>query len=204
MYCRFCGAEVPADSTFCARCGKRLAGEPTGRLVRATHSLRLKTPYPWALVLFSLFVGWVLWPAEPTFDLTTLGFELELQEELSLPDDNLFRQYLSLVVMNRGEEAVRDVPVELQAALSPAEGGEIVSEFRGGRFVLHRGEESFPIVLMLSDEIPAGLRRRFPIDSIVLAPPPREVTYTVAAADSGQPLATLSTRIDLDQGAESP
>lgn len=204
MFCRFCGAHVPDDSQFCAKCGKRLSGEPGSAAARVSKLLWLKTPYPWAVLLFAGFLSWALRPAVDLVDTSGLELELELQAETASPDANIFRQYLSLVVRNAGAETVRDVPVELYAEVVPAEDAEVVTEFRGGQFVIFRDSMPQPVVLVLSDEIAVNERRRFPIDSIVTAHEPSEVTYRVVAEDSGAALTQLSTRVGDDTGDDGP
>ena len=201
MFCRFCGAHIPQDSLFCARCGKRLAGEDTSAPNRLARRLGLKTPYPWAALLFVLFGTWAVWPEPPGPDLTDLEFALELQAESSVSEGGLTRHYLSLVVTNGGLDPVRDIPVELHAAVFPEQPAEIIAEFRGGRFAVLRDGEVLPIVLVLTDEIATGEKRRFPIDSLVTTPSPAEVTYSIVVEGSGEVLATLSTPTGEGAGA---
>jgi hypothetical protein len=128
--------------------------------------------------------------------------ELEVEGQTSTPEENLFRHYLSLVVENRGPEAVRNISVELDASIAPDQPAEMVSDFRGGRFVLLRDGETRPLVLILTDEIAASEKRRFAIDSVVVTGAPAEVTYTVRPEAGGEPLAVLRIPITAE-GAPS-
>ena len=197
MFCRFCGAHIPADSRFCLKCGKRLVADeaPARGWVRW-----LKTPYPWAGLLFLVFAAWALVPGPAPPDPSVLALALELEAESSLPEDSLFRHHLSLVVENRGVEPVSDLPVELRASVTPDQPVEVVSEFRGGRFVVLRDGESHPLILVLADEIAASQKRRFPIDSTVTTQAPAEVTYSILREDTGEVLATLTAPIGAPSG----
>ena len=62
MFCRYCGAAIAADSVFCAKCGKRLLDSANPRMERIVRTLRLKTPYPYFIVLVAAFATWTLWP----------------------------------------------------------------------------------------------------------------------------------------------
>ena len=195
MFCRFCGAQLLINSVFCARCGKQLTAAPVAAESRLASKLRLKTPYPWAALLLVLFFGWALRPDSVAPDFSTIVFELELQAESSAPEEDIFRHYLSLVVENVSGTPIRDIPVELHATVIPEQAVEVVSEFRGGRFVVLHDADARPITLILSDEIAANEKRRFPIDSIVTTRPPAEVTYTLVAEGSSEVLASLSAPI---------
>jgi len=195
MFCRFCGARILEDSLFCSKCGKRLAGDRRSGSDTGGWRVRLKSPYPWAVLLFLAFVVWTVRPDSPGVDPSALALELELEGESSVADANVFRHYLSLVVENRGSGPVGEIPVEFQASIVPDQDAEVVSEFRGGRFVVLRNGQSLPLILILDDEIAPSEKRRFPIDSIVTTAPPAEVTYTVRSEASGEVLASLSAPV---------
>jgi hypothetical protein len=202
MVCRFCGARIPEDSRFCSRCGKGVSAGEGPVASGLVGRLRLKTPYPWAGALFVVFLAWTAWPGESGVDLSTLSLELELEGESGSPEENLFRHYLSLVVENRGTSPVAEIPVELVAAIEPGQPVDLVSEFRGERFVVLRDGEARPLTLILSDEIPASGKRRFPIDSVVTTQAPAEVTYTIRKVSGGEALAEL--RAGIGAGAGDP
>ena len=204
MFCRFCGAQLLANSLFCAHCGKRLSAAPVAAENRLVRKLRLKTPYPWAALLLVLFFGWALLPDSVATDFSTITLELELQAESSTPEEAIFRHYLSLVVENVGETPIRDIPVELHATVIPEQPVEVVSEFRGGRFIVLSDADARPITLILSDEIAAHEKRRFPIDSIVTTQPPAEVTYTLVLEGSSEVLASLSAPIGEPPAQDGP
>lgn len=192
MFCRHCGARIEADSVFCSRCGKKIAKLGPGAPSR-WH--RLKTPWPWAGLVFLAFLTWALAGGDSRPDLSQLTMELEMVDHSELPDQGLFRHHLSLVVENQGEEPVAEIPVDLSAALTPDQAVEVVAEFRGNRFVILSGGEARPLVLVLADELAGSEKRRFPIDTLVETHPPAEVTYTVASDPPGEVLATLTVPI---------
>lgn len=193
MYCRYCGARIEADSVFCSRCGKKVAAAPAPET--PSRWRRLRTPWPWAALVFVAFVTWALFGGSAPPDFSHLAMEIELVDQLNLPDQGLFRHHLSLVVENQGEEPVAEIPVDLTAALSPEQDVEVVAEFRGNRFRILSGGESEPLVLVLADELAGSEKRRFPIDTLVETRPPAEVTYTVASDPPGEVLATLSVAL---------
>src|SRR5436309_1716109 len=119
MFCRFCGMTVAADSVFCAKCGKRLhsSGNPT--LDKWVAKLRLKTPYPYFLILFIGFLAWGAWPKGLPSAYTDVKWSLEKDKDLNLPDEDLYQQSLSLVLENKSQKAIRDIPVDLVASISP-------------------------------------------------------------------------------------
>src|SRR2546427_7616146 len=60
MFCRYCGSHIPDDSLFCAKCGKRLGPRENPRVTKIVQTLRLKTPYPYFALLFTLFIAWTI------------------------------------------------------------------------------------------------------------------------------------------------
>lgn len=193
MFCRYCGARIEADSIFCSRCGKNVAEVAPGAAPPGWH--RLKTPWPWAGLVFLAFLTWALVGGGEAPDLSHLAMELELVDHSEVPDQGLFRHHLSLVVENQGDEPVAEIPVDLLATLTPDQDVEVVAEFRGNRFVILSGGEARPLVLVLADELAGSEKRRFPIDTLVETTPPAEVTYTVASDPPERVLATLSVPI---------
>jgi zinc-ribbon domain len=192
MFCRYCGARVEADSLFCSKCGKKLAGaapEAPGRWQR------FKTPWPWAGLVFLVFLTWVLFGGHRPPDLSQVAMDLELVNRSELPDQGLFRHHLSLVVENQGDAPVAEIPVDLAATVTPDQDAEVVAEFRGNSFVILSGGETRPLVLVLADELAVSEKRRFAIDTFVETDPPAEVTYTVVSDPPGEVLATLSVSI---------
>jgi predicted nucleic acid-binding Zn ribbon protein len=187
MFCRFCGAAILPDSRYCSKCGKAL--DPAATRTRRWLA-PLRTPWPWAGLLLLLFGVWILAPDPPPLDLSSVAIALELEADTLVPGENLFRHYLSLVVENRGQEPIGPIPVEFRAEIAPDQPVEIVSEFRGGRYVVLREGESLPLILVLADEISPEEKRRFPIDNLVTTMPPADVTYMIRS-ESGEVLATL-------------
>ncbi|PYS27031.1 MAG: hypothetical protein DMG11_17810 [Acidobacteria bacterium] len=60
MFCRYCGAYLPDDSIFCAKCGKRLGRRENPRLAKIAQTLHLKTPYPYFALLVFFFIVWTI------------------------------------------------------------------------------------------------------------------------------------------------
>jgi hypothetical protein len=207
MFCRFCGAAILPDSRFCSRCGKPVAaGSP--RADAAVAKLRLKTPYPYALLVFMGFLVWALQPDHPPFDYSTVRLELELAGETSVPEQNLFRHHFSLIVENVGEGPIPEVPVEIRARVEPAEqAAQVESDFLGRRLVILSDGKAVPLVVYLTDPLAVGEKRRYSIDGIVTSTPPFNIVYEVAAEDSAEVLASFSTVIPAappEGGADGP
>jgi len=190
MFCRFCGAPIAPDSRFCSKCGKRLSdGSPrTDAIVR---KLRLKTPYPYAVVVFLFFLGWTIQPSRPPFDYADVRLELELLGQSEVPESNLYRHHFSLIVENVGPEPITDIPIEIRAYVEPDQPVEVESDFLGRRVVIMRNGEPVPLVVILQDDVAVSEKRRYSIDGIVTSVPPFSITYEVLAEDSDQVLASF-------------
>ena len=193
MFCRHCGADVADDSRFCSKCGKSLDPPP---VVGLLASLRLNTPYPYAALLFFGFALWALDPLAPSTDYSQIRLELELRGESGYPDENIYRHHLSLIVENIGSEPVSEIPVEIRARVEPDQPAEIVSDFLGRQLVILENGESLPLIVILSDEVASGEKRRYSIDGIVRTMPPAGVTYEVLIEDTGQVLASFRAEIE--------
>jgi hypothetical protein len=113
MFCRYCGAAIAEDSLFCAKCGKRLGSKEYPRWNKVVQTLRLKTPYPYFVLLLALYIGWTLGPRQSHADISKLKWNIELDRKLDTPQNNLFQQSFSLVVENTGSTAVKDIPIEI-------------------------------------------------------------------------------------------
>ena len=191
MFCRFCGAPLLPDSRFCSKCGKQLAGGSprTDTIVGKFH---LKTPYPYAIFLFLLFIGWTIQPDRPPFDYSDVRMELELLGDSEVPESNLYRHHFSLIVENIGNETIADVPVEIRAHVEPDQPVEVEFDFLGRRLVVMRDGDLVPLVVILQDEVEVSEKRRYSIDGIVISVPPFSITYEFLAEDSDQVLARFS------------
>src|SRR3989442_8274207 len=96
MFCRYCGSHIPDDSLFCAKCGKRLGRRENPRVTKIAQTLRLKTPYPYFALLFTLFIAWTIISRRTHADSSNLKGSFEVEKKLDLPQENLFAQALSL------------------------------------------------------------------------------------------------------------
>src|SRR5215468_575817 len=119
MFCRYCGSNIPADSIFCAKCGKRLGTRENPQFERIVQKFRLKTPYPYAAVLISLFIVWAAWPSGSRADYSHLKWSFELDKKADNPAEHVYQQALSLVVENTGPAPSAEIPVELRAIIEP-------------------------------------------------------------------------------------
>ena len=193
MYCRFCGAKTPSDSRFCPRCGKRIGEGVVAPTPGAVERFRLRTPYPWAGLLFAAFLWWAFVSTAPeVFDYDRVAVSIELDGTSAAPEDGLYRQHFDVVVENLGDEPVFEVRVEFRARIEAAGPARVDSEFRGQRVTLLSEGVTAPLELVLTDDVDPGGRRRYPIDGIVTAMPPFRVWYEVANAVTGEVLADLS------------
>ncbi len=196
MFCRYCGASIQADSEYCSKCGKRLATRPSARIQALVRTLRLESPYPYAGVLFILFLLWIVQPRQSNVDYSQVHLELELEGESGRPEENIFRHHLSLIVENVSAAPIREIPVEFRVRVEPERTGEVVSDFLGRRLVIHRDGESLPLLVVLTDLVEAQEKRRYTIDGIVTMTPPAEVTYEVLAEGTDEVLASFEATIE--------
>ena len=198
MFCRFCGAAIPADSLFCAKCGRRLASG--SRFDALLNRVYLKTPYPYAGLLFLAFVIWALQPARTRVDYSTLRVELELEAEAAIPQSDVYRHRLNLIIENAGAEPVADIPIEFRARVLPEQPVEVVSDFLGRRLVILRNGEVLPLVVILGDAVGAGDKRQYGVDGVVTTAAPAEVIYEVLSEGGDEVLARLSVPIGAGPG----
>ena len=195
MFCRFCGASIAANSHFCSKCGKRLVSAPSRRREAIVRILHLETPYPYAGLLFLLFVGLLMQPRQSNVDYTQVRLELVLEGETSVPEENIFRHHMSLIVENVSEEPVREIPIDLRVRVEPDQPVEVVSDFLGRRLIILRNGERLPLIVILHDLVEPTEKRRYTIDGIVTTAPPADVTYEVWGEDTDEILASLSASI---------
>src|SRR5262245_28491022 len=119
MFCRYCGSHIADDSVFCAKCGKRLGTRENPRVEKIVQRFRLKTPYPYAALLISLFVVWAVWPKGTRADYSHLKWSFELDKKADIPAEHQYLQALSLVVENTGPAPQVEIPIELRATITP-------------------------------------------------------------------------------------
>jgi hypothetical protein len=191
MFCRFCGAHIADDSVFCAKCGKRLGvAEPNPRVANIVKTLRLKTPYPYFAMILIGFVAWALMPRHTHADYSHIKWSIEVGKKLDIPENNVYQQYMSLVLENTGSTAIRDVPVEIVAKIEPVKPAEVDVDFLARRLVIMLGGKPMPLVVILSDTIQAGAKRRYELGGSIQAEAPFRVTYEVRPEDSTTVLAS--------------
>ena len=195
MFCRHCGTTLAPDSQYCAKCGKPLFSHGSPRWDAVVRKLKLKTPFPYFGLLILAFVVWAVQPRQRHADYSLIGWELELQGESVSPDNSMFRHHMSLILENLSDEPISEIPVELTAHLEPDQAGEIVYDFLGRQLVIMRNGNLIPLVVVLTDELGTGEKRRYTIDGIVTTKAPAEVTYEVRGEDTDDVLATLRAEI---------
>jgi zinc-ribbon domain len=189
MFCRFCGAHILEDSLFCAKCGKRLGRSGNPRIEKAVKVFRLNTPYPYFGLLLVLVASWILFHPKSRFDYSQTKWSIEMDRKLDVPDDNLFRESLSLVVENTGSKSIRGIPIEVHARIEPQKLADVVAAFPGDReMVIQRGKPQ-PVGVVLSDAIAGGAKRRYSFDESVQAIAPFKVTIEVLQDDARTVLA---------------
>lgn len=191
MFCRYCGTPIAADSIFCPRCGKRLhSGNP--KVEKLIAKFRLKTPYPYFLMLLIGFITWAAWPKGTPSAYTDIKWSLEKDKDLDSPDEDLYQQSLSLVLENKGQKPVRDIRVDLVATITPQKKADIVAGFIGRRLEIMQAGESLPLTVILGDPIDPGQKRRYLLEGAITAKPPFKVTYQVRQEGRANVLAAFS------------
>ena len=189
MFCRYCGSHIPDDSLFCAKCGKRLGPRENPRVTKIVQRLRLKTPYPYFALLFTLFIAWTIISRPTHADYSHLKWGFEVDKKLDLPQENLFAQALSLVVENTGAVAVREIPIELSARIEPPKRADVEADFLGRKLLILQQGHSLPLTVVLAGELLPGAKKRILLNGSIMAEPPFKVTYEVREEDR-QPVLT--------------
>ena len=184
MFCRYCGAHIADDSLFCAKCGKRLGAAVHPRLEKLIAKLRLKTPYPYFVILFLAFVVWAIGPRRTHADYSHIKWSIEVDKKLDIPQNNIYHQNMSLVLENTGSSPVSEVPVELLARIEPMKPAEVDVDFVARRLVIMLGGKPMPLVVILSGTVAPGAKRRFHMGGSIQAEAPFKVTYEVRQEDS--------------------
>ena len=179
MFCRYCGAHVLEDSLFCSKCGKKLGRRENPKWEKISKILRLRTPYPYAILLILTVVIWAMTPQAASTDYSGLKWTFEPNRKLDLPNENLFQQGLSLVVENSGARAIKDIPIDFIARIEPEQPADISATFLGNRLAIMTGGKVLPLTVILSDEISPGAKRSYVLEGSIQAQAPFKVTYEV-------------------------
>jgi hypothetical protein len=179
MFCRYCGAHIPEDSLFCAKCGKRLGKRENPRIARIVQKLYLKTPYPYFGLLFVLFALWAVGPRQTRADISGLTWSFELDRKADIRDENLYQQALSLVVENTGSLTLEEVPIDLVAKIEPPKPAEVMAGFQGRRLLIMQKGRPLPLTILLTGPVEPGAKKRYFLEGSIQAEPPFKVTYEV-------------------------
>src|SRR5262245_49518130 len=196
MFCRYCGVQIPDDSVFCSKCGKRLDRTAPSGLSRILFSLHFKTPYPYFAILLIAFLAWAVFGLRQTrADYSHTKWGIELDRKLDLPADHLFQQSMSLVLENTGPTAIREVPVAIAAKIEPRKPAQVVAGLGTSASALRKlvildAGRPLPLDVVLSDTVQPGGKRRYYFEGSIQAEPPFRVTYEVRQRDSSTVLAS--------------
>jgi len=192
MFCRFCGNSIPNDSVFCAKCGKRVFSQESPRTAEIVRKFRLKTPYPYFILLVTLFLMWAAWPKGSKADYSHLKWSFELDKKADSPADHIFQQALSLVVQNTGPSEVAEIPVELRATITPSKRADVEADFLGRRLLILQQGRSLPLTVIVAGTVPSGTKKRVLLNGNIQAEPPFKVTYELRDEDGKAVLASYT------------
>jgi hypothetical protein len=190
MFCRYCGSHIADDSVFCAKCGKRLGTHENPQVENVVRKLKLRTPYPYFILLVALFVAWVAWPKGTRADYSHLKWSFELDKKVDVPAEHTYQQALSLVVENTGTAPVSEVPVELRATISPAKRADLEADFLGRRLLILQQGHTLPLTVIIAGTIPSGVKKRILLNGNIQAEAPFKVTYELRDEDGRTVLAS--------------
>jgi len=179
MFCRYCGSHIADDSVFCSKCGKQLGVPGNPRFEKIVQKFRLKTPYPYFVLLFTLFAVWAAWPKGSSADYSHLKWSFELDKKADAPAEHLYQQALSLVVENTGTVAMADIPIELRARIEPAKRADVEAGFEGRRLLILQAGHTLPLTVVAGGTFAPGTKKRIFINGKIDAEPPFKVTYEV-------------------------
>jgi len=189
MFCRYCGKHIADDSLFCAKCGKRLGPRENPRVENIVRKFRLKTPYPYAALLITLFAIWAAWPKGTHADYSHLKWSFELDRKADVPADHLYQQALSLVLENTGSVAVSDIPIELRATIVPLKKANVEADFVGRRLLILQQGHTLPLTVIIGGSVAPSSKKRILLNGNIQAEPPFKVTYEVRDEDGRNVLA---------------
>ena len=190
MFCRYCGSHIADDSVFCAKCGKRLGVRENPQVARIVQKFRLKTPYPYFIILVALFITWAVWPKGTKADYSHIKWSFELDKKLNNPAEHMFQQALSLVVENMGPAPVVNVPVELRATITPPKRADVEADFLGRRLLILQQGHTLPLTVIIGGTIASGQKKRILLNGNIQAEPPFKVTYELRDEDGRTILAS--------------
>ena len=191
IFCRYCGAAIADDSVFCAKCGRKLGRRVNPRVEKIITVLRLRTPYPYAALLFLLAATWLLFPErQAPVDYSALKWTLKSDRKLDLPEEKLYQEGFSLILENEGSTPVREIPVDFSATIEPPQRADIEARFLGHRHLVMHGGKVFPLTVILEDQVPPGKKHTFGIEGSIQAEAPFKVTYEIRERDSENVLAS--------------
>jgi len=77
-------------------------------------------------------------------------------ESSDVPDDNLYRESLSLVIENTGTKTVRGIPIEVHARIEPQKPADVVVAFSGDRESVMEAGKPRPVGVVLSMPLQPG------------------------------------------------
>ena len=166
------------------RSSRKLDSQSRNKFDKLASTLKLNTPYPYAIILFALVASYFGFQPKKTFDYSHTKWSIEMDRKLDVPEDNLYRDSLSLIVENTGTTTLRGIPVELQAKIEPAKKADVAAAFPSDKELLIKEGKPQPVDIILSDSIPAGSKRRFALDGSVQAIPPFKATFIVLKDDA--------------------
>jgi len=191
IFCRYCGAPIAEDSLFCAKCGRKLGRRVDPRIEKIVTVLHLRTPYPYAALLFLLAAVWLLMPERQVpVNYSSLKWTLHSDRKLDVPEDKLYQEGFSLIVENAGTAPVKDVPVDFTAKIEPPQRADIEARFLGQRHLVMHGGKLFPLTIILEDPVPPGKKHTYGVEGSIQAEAPFKVTYEIRERDSKNLLAS--------------
>ena len=151
---------------------------------RLVKTLKLNTPYPYALLLILLAVLWVNMPRKSTYDYSKMKWSIEMDKQTDVPEDHMYRDSLSLVVENTGTKTIKSIPIEIHATIEPKKEADVEAAFPGDKETIMTAGKAQPVSLVLGDSILAGGKRRYSFDGNVKAKRPFKVTFEVRENDA--------------------
>jgi hypothetical protein len=147
------------------------------------RKFRLKTPYPYAALLISLFILWAAWPEGSRADYTNLKWSFELDRKAESPTENLYQQALSLVVENTGPAPASEIPIELRATITPMKKADVEADFLGRRLLILQNGKPLPLTVVVAGTVASGAKKRIFLNGNIYAEAPFKVTYEVRDED---------------------
>ena len=204
MRCKNCGTDIPNDSKYCLNCGKSIGTASIKTHAKSKRQFQLSNPYLYAALPLVLFLIWAFMPREPSTDYSQLRLELELKGQSRYPNQQIFRHHLSLIVENIGDDPISEIPVQIRVHVDPPRSTQVVSDFLGRQLTIMKSGQSLPLIIILSDEVQSGQKRRYSIDGIVTTIHSGEGTYEILVESTGEILTALTAKIESQDKNEDP